>query len=78
MAFSPDGRLLAMGAGDRFVGLWSVATGRELRRLDAQADVLRHVAFSPDGRLLAATANDDDIRLWDLDGIGDREGRNPG
>jgi WD40 repeat protein len=78
LAFSPDGRLLAMGAGDRSVGLWSVATGRELWRLDAQAEVLHNVAFAPDGRILAATGNDDDIQFWDLDGIGDREGRNPG
>lgn len=66
LAFSPDGRLLAMGAGDGFVDVWSVATGLELRRLDAQADVIRKIAFSPDGRFLAATGNDDDVRLWDV------------
>jgi WD40 repeat protein len=62
LAFSPDGRL-ATGASDHFVVLWSVTTGLELRRLDAQAEVLRNVAFSPDGRTLAGTGDDDDIRF---------------
>ena len=69
VAFSPDGKLLATGAGDGTAGLWSVVTGREIRRLDGQADVLRNVAFSPDGKTLAATANDGDIRFWNIDEV---------
>jgi WD40 repeat protein len=68
VAFSPDGRLLAT-AGDGTASLWSLATGRELRRVDGQANRLSHVAFSPDGRTLVATGNDDDIRFWDLDSL---------
>jgi WD40 repeat protein len=68
VAFSPDGRLLAT-AGDGTASLWNVATGRELRRVDGQANRLSHVAFSPDGRTLVATGNDDDIRFWDLDSL---------
>jgi WD40 repeat protein len=71
VAFSPDGRLLAMAAADRFVSLRNVATGAELRRLDASTNAIRHVAFSPDGRTLAAAGHDDDVRLWDLEGPGD-------
>ena len=69
LAFSPDGRLLATAAGDGTAAIWSVTTGREISRLDGQADVLHNVAFSPDGLTLAATGNDGDIRLWDLDDL---------
>jgi WD40 repeat protein len=68
VAFSPDGRLLATAAGDRIASLWSVASGRELRRLVGQVPRLWKVAFSPDGCTLAATGDDDDIRFWNVDG----------
>jgi WD40 repeat protein len=68
VAFSPDGRFLAT-ADVGTASLWSVATGRELRRVDGQAIWLSHVAFSPVGRTRVATGDDDDIRLWDLDSL---------
>jgi WD40 repeat protein len=66
VAFSPDGRMLAITGSDGGMGLWSVATGRQLDRFEAQGEPLRGVAFSPDGKTLAATGNDDGVRLWKL------------
>ncbi len=69
LAFSPDGRLLAVGT-YKEVELREAATGRRLARLDGHADVVRAVAFSPDGRLLAAAggapARFGEVKLWDV------------
>jgi WD40 repeat protein len=79
MAFSPDGQLLATGAGapDNTVRLWEAATGRHLRTLPLKPDtqhgnqqyfMITWMVFSRDGRRLATSG--DSYRtwwLWDLD-----------
>jgi len=76
MGFSPDGRLLACGAGGKMVVLWDVADPAH----PAQRAVLAHryglyltahvlaVGFSPDGRLLATGAGParNAVVLWDV------------
>jgi WD40 repeat protein len=64
--FSPDGRLLATGAGGVPVRLWDPNTGSLVSELEANTDGVTAIAFSPDGRLLATGNYDNTVRLWDL------------
>jgi WD40 repeat protein len=64
-AFSPDGRLLAVGGRDDFrVVLWDLSSGELTRRPNLPWGLYR-MAFSPDSRLLA-TGTGPMLRLWDV------------
>jgi WD40 repeat protein/energy-coupling factor transporter ATP-binding protein EcfA2 len=67
IAFSPDGRLLATGSGDRQLRLWTLGpSGSQLlyeQPLDAGVNDL---AFSADGDLVAIAVKDEAVLLWDV------------
>jgi WD40 repeat protein/tRNA A-37 threonylcarbamoyl transferase component Bud32 len=76
VTFSPDGKQALSCSWDRFLRLWDVEMGKELRRFEHPEEVWG-VAFSPDGRTALAaggglwkdgqlTVGDPSIRLWDL------------
>jgi streptogramin lyase len=65
VAFSPDGRVLASGAGDDTVRLWDPETGTPLRTITGHSGGVNAVAFSPSGHLLASGDDDATLRLWD-------------
>ena len=69
-AFSPDGRLLAVGAlSQGWIFIYDVQTGELLYFLDPPArspHVYLSLTFSPDGRILASGDRAGVIRLWDI------------
>src|SRR5262249_41487575 len=68
LAWSPDGRLLALGASN-IVGLWDTTetVARPGATLRAQSGQVAWMDWSPNGHLLAAVAEDGRLRLWDTD-----------
>jgi RNA polymerase sigma factor (sigma-70 family) len=69
VAFSPDGKTLAVSEADSSITLWDVATGRLLHRLVGHrtkgTDFLLAVAFTADGKSVVSIGGDETVRTWD-------------
>ncbi len=65
VAFSPDGKLLAMGDTKGEIHLWQVPETILLMSSQGHANVVFSVVFSPDSRLLASGSVDGTVKLWD-------------
>ena len=74
LAFSPDGKQLAVGDSSHTTRLWNISTGQEVHRFvnrNRIVDLLksafvRALAFSSDGKQLACGGTFDAIWLWDV------------
>ncbi len=66
VAFSPDGRRLVTGGGDRTARIWDPASGRELAVLRPHGGWVASVAFAPSGDRLITSASDGRVRIWNL------------
>jgi WD40 repeat protein len=64
VAFSPDGGLVAAGANDAKVHVFSAADGKLGRTLHGHGSSVTAVAFSPRDGMLAAAGRDNTVRLW--------------
>jgi WD40 repeat protein/Tfp pilus assembly protein PilF len=71
MAFSPDGRILALEGGSGTISLVDPETGHESARLvDPNQDRAGALCFSPDGtRLVSANGDSQSIHVWNLEAI---------
>lgn len=68
LAFSPDGRLLAVAEGKQ-IKLWDVCASREVRCLEGHLGTVTSLAFTPDGNALVSASTDGTALFWSLHGI---------
>lgn len=65
VAFSNDGKMLAVGNASGRVKIWDLITGRQAGSLSGNG-YIHCIAFSPDGKLLAVGDDDLTVKLWDV------------
>jgi WD40 repeat protein len=66
LAFSPGGKLLAVGGSDGDVRLYDAPKTEESHRLQGAGRAIVSVAFSPDGSWLVAGDDAGQLHCWDL------------
>ena len=75
VAFSPDGKSLAVGGGESIV-IWEPVTGRTIRVLKGHEEGVSRLIFARGGTALASTGADQALRIWNLE-TGDQAGAFP-
>ena len=64
LAFSPSGKIIAVGRVNGKIELWDLSSKSMLRELSGHKKQINDLRFSPDGNLLASASHDSSARVW--------------
>jgi dipeptidyl aminopeptidase/acylaminoacyl peptidase len=65
LAFSPSGKVLAVGGKAGMLFLHDLARGKQMASVQAHPSATWTLAFTPDGKTLATGGDEASVRLWD-------------
>lgn len=67
LAFSPDGRQLAIGSADRVAQVWDIETRTTLKVFRGHDSQINDIAFLQDGQHVVTASDDASARVWAVD-----------
>jgi len=65
VAFSPDGKTLAVGNADSSMRIWDAVAHKELRQMQGSRERVTAVLYTPDGKDLIAGSENGNVTYWD-------------
>ncbi len=65
VAFSPDGKQILSGQGDRTLRLWEKETGAQIKIFRGHEHGIRSISFTPNGRFIVSGGHDHTVRVWE-------------
>ncbi len=66
IAFSPDGKFLAVGGSDKTVYIFDVAKKLVSQKIESNNRPIKSISFSPDGKFLLFLNKDGEMNIWEL------------
>jgi WD40 repeat protein len=67
LAISPNGSLLASGAEDKTIVIWSVQERRQIKVLEGHSAGINSLSFSSDGNYLYSGSSDGTVITWNME-----------
>jgi len=67
IAFSPNGKLLATCAADKFVKVFEFPGGKFVKSFEGHTHHVMGVGWTPDGKKIASCGADNIVKLWDFE-----------